>query len=87
MKSWLILISAAVVFFSCGDAASKKEPLKIIDKVNFEIMDHEGRYIELVFDNLSVISTYLPSGSSGDIRQQIKFECLDFLKSFLEKKI
>ena len=29
MKSWLILISAAVVFFSCGDAASKKEPLKI----------------------------------------------------------
>ena len=65
---------------------SKKEPLKIIDKVNFETMDHEGRYIELIFGNLSVISTYLPSGSSGDIRQQIKFECLDFLKSFLEKK-
>jgi exodeoxyribonuclease-3 len=50
-------------------------------------MDHEGRYIELVFDNLTVISTYLPSGSSGDIRQQIKFECLDFLKPFLEKKL
>ena len=66
---------------------SKKTPLKIIDKVNFKIMDHEGRYIELVFDNLSVISTYLPSGSSGDIRQQIKFECLDFLKPFLEKKL
>src|SRR5210317_972604 len=66
---------------------SKKVPLKVIDKVNFEIMDHEGRYIELIFDNLSVISTYLPSGSSGDMRQQIKFECLDFLKSFLEKKI
>ena len=27
---------------------SKKEPLKIIDKVNFETMDHEGRYIELI---------------------------------------
>ena len=66
---------------------SKKVPLKIIDKVNFETMDHEGRYIELIFDNLSVISTYLPSGSSGDMRQQIKFECLDFLKPFLEKKI
>ena len=66
---------------------SKKAPLKIIDNVNFEIMDHEGRYIELVFDNLTVISTYLPSGSSGDIRQQIKFECLDFLKPFLEKKL
>ena len=66
---------------------SKKTPLKIIDKVNFKIMDHEGRYIELVFDNLTVISTYLPSGSSGDIRQQIKFECLDFLKPFLEKKL
>ena len=66
---------------------SKKLPLKIIDRVNFQTMDNEGRYIELVFDNLSVISIYLPSGSSGDIRQQIKFECLDFLEPFLEKKI
>jgi len=39
--------------------------------------DAEGRYVEARFDNarrkLSIISCYLPSGSSGDERQQAKF--------------
>ena len=39
--------------------------------------DDEGRYIEARFGNLSVVSFYIPSGSSGDMRQQFKFEAMD----------
>ena len=39
--------------------------------------DDEGRYVEACFGDLSVISVYLPSGSSGPHRQASKFRCLD----------
>ncbi|MDH5543947.1 MAG: exodeoxyribonuclease III [Gammaproteobacteria bacterium] len=56
----------------------------------FEDMDAEGRYIQADFDNISVISLYLPSGSSGDERQQVKYSFLDrfaeTLKSMRKKK-
>nr|WP_305910275.1 exodeoxyribonuclease III [Methylomarinum sp. Ch1-1]MDP4522139.1 exodeoxyribonuclease III [Methylomarinum sp. Ch1-1] len=48
-------------------------------------MDAEGRYIEAQFDNLSVISLYLPSGSSGEERQAIKFNVLDYLLPYLQE--
>ncbi|MEQ1668424.1 MAG: exodeoxyribonuclease III, partial [Sulfuriferula sp.] len=39
-------------------------------------VDAEGRYLEARFGNLSIVSLYLPSGSSGDERQQVKFAFL-----------
>ena len=42
--------------------------------------DAEGRYVEARFGRLSVVSLYLPSGSSGPHRQASKFR---FLKQFL----
>lgn len=36
-------------------------------------IDAEGRYLECQYGHLSVVSLYLPSGSSGDERQQFKF--------------
>lgn len=39
-------------------------------------IDSEGRYIECQFGNLSVISLYLPSGSSGEERQAFKFSAM-----------
>jgi exodeoxyribonuclease III len=41
--------------------------------------DAEGRYVEIDFGKVTVISLYLPSGSSGPERQEAKFR---FLKSF-----
>jgi exodeoxyribonuclease III len=38
--------------------------------------DAEGRYVECDFGNLTVISLYLPSGSSGEDRQAAKFRFL-----------
>ncbi|HYD95148.1 MAG TPA: exodeoxyribonuclease III [Noviherbaspirillum sp.] len=42
--------------------------------------DAEGRYVQCDFGNLSVISVYCPSGSSGEERQQAKFR---FMEVFL----
>ena len=42
--------------------------------------DREGRYLEAQFGKLSVVSVYLPSGSSSEERQQAKFR---FLAEFM----
>lgn len=47
--------------------------------------DDEARYIELRFGRLSVASVYLPSGSSGEARQQAKFRFLDLFMPHLER--
>ena len=41
--------------------------------------DAEGRYLQVDFDAFSVVSMYLPSGSSSPERQEAKFR---FMKSF-----
>ena len=58
---------------------SRIEPDKIIYEYGDKEFDNEGRYIEAKFGDLSVISLYAPSGSSGDHRQEAKFR---FMKSF-----
>jgi exodeoxyribonuclease-3 len=40
-------------------------------------IDAEGRYLRADFGQLSVISVYLPSGSSGEHRQQAKFRFME----------
>jgi len=57
----------------------KQKPNKIIEGVGIGKIDTEGRYLRADFDNLSVISVYFPSGSSGEHRQAAKFF---FLKRF-----
>jgi len=58
---------------------SRNEPDAVVTGLDWPEFDDEGRYIEARFGNLSVVSLYLPSGSSGDPRQQFKFECMERL--------
>lgn len=57
----------------------RKKPDRVIKGLGWPDFDAEGRFIEADFGDLSVISLYLPSGSSGDIRQTAKF---DFMARF-----
>jgi exodeoxyribonuclease-3 len=59
---------------------TKIAPDNIIIGMNNEKFDSEGRVIRADFGDLSVISVYIPSGSSGDERQAFKME---FLEAFL----
>ena len=48
---------------------SKREPDQVITSLGWAPFDDEGRYIEARYGNLSVVSFYIPSGSSGDLRR------------------
>lgn len=58
---------------------SRKKPLSVKAKLDIELNDTEGRWLQVEFENTIVISLYMPSGSSGDERQQKKFEFMDDL--------
>lgn len=47
--------------------------------------DREGRVIRCDFGDVSVFSIYFPSGTTGDVRQAVKYEFLDFIFSYLKK--
>jgi len=64
---------------------SRHKPKKIVRGYGDAEFDAEGRYLEVQFDGLSVASVYLPSGSSGDERQQAKFRCLETFTAHLHK--
>lgn len=63
----------------------RREPDRIIEGLGIADIDAEGRYLEAQFGNLSVISLYLPSGSSSDERQQVKFSFLERFRPHLEQ--
>src|SRR3984885_5822978 len=48
---------------------SRREPARVLRGFKVNEFDREGRYLEVQFDKLSVISLYLPSGSAGPQRQ------------------
>ena len=64
---------------------SRHEPDEVRTALGRESFDEEGRYIEARFGNLSVVSFYIPSGSSGELRQGFKFEVMDWLAPHLEE--
>ena len=63
---------------------SKREPDEIRTALGWDAFDEEGRYLEARFGNLSVVSFYIPSGSSGELRQGFKFEVMDWLAPILD---
>lgn len=66
---------------------SKQQPDHIIENLGWHISDTEGRYLEVVFGKLHIASLYLPSGTSGEARQKIKFAFLDHYLSILKRQI
>lgn len=64
---------------------TRHEPKKVIRGYGDDEFDKEGRYLEIQLDGLSVVSLYLPSGSSGDERQAAKYRCLDSFTEHLKK--
>jgi exodeoxyribonuclease-3 len=59
---------------------SRRKPDRVVTGFGSREFDAEGRYLEAQFKDLSVVSAYLPSGSSSDDRQRAKFR---FLTQFM----
>mgnify|MGYP001824422385 FL=1 len=64
---------------------SRQKPSKVITGLGWPDVDAEGRYLEVQFGALSVVSLYLHSGSSSEERQQIKFDMLGRFMPYLRK--
>jgi exodeoxyribonuclease-3 len=64
---------------------TRRPPDEVRTTLGWAPFDDEGRYIEARYGNLSVVSFYIPSGSSGEIRQAFKFEVMRWLKPILDE--
>ena len=62
----------------------RERPDEVRRSLGWAPFDDEGRYIEARFGNLSVVSFYIPSGSSGEARQAFKYQVMDWLRPILD---
>lgn len=60
----------------------RRAPDRVIPGLGIPDIDAEGRYLQADFGNLSVISLYLPSGSSSEDRLAAKFS---FMERFIPR--
>lgn len=56
---------------------ARHKPTRVVKGIGYDYCDNEGRYIQFDYPKLSVISLYLPSGTSGDERQDVKYNFLE----------
>lgn len=63
---------------------SKQQPDRTQIGMGIEAFDREGRFVRADFSQLSVISLYLPSGTSAPERQDFKYQFLDAFYPMLQ---
>ena len=63
---------------------TRQRPRRIHTLLGWDRADQEGRYIQADFGSLSIVSIYLPSGSSSTERQAIKFDFMARLLPVLQ---
>jgi len=66
---------------------TRKKPDKVHKGLGWESADKEGRYIQVDFGNLSIASIYLPSGTTGDARQKVKYDFMDHYEKRLKREL
>lgn len=64
---------------------SRHEPEQVTYGLGWEEIDAEARYLQVDFSNLSVVSLYMPSGTSGEARQEVKYQFMDRFMPHLRK--
>ncbi len=80
-------------FFNCAEKKgyagvalyTRREPDKV--RIGFGSKEHddEGRYLQADFGKLSIVSLYLPSGSSGPHRQESKYRFMEHFLPVMKK--
>jgi exodeoxyribonuclease-3 len=62
---------------------SLREPDEVVIGMDASDYDSEGRVIRLDFGDFSVVNVYIPSGTTGDVRQDFKMKFLEDFLAFL----
>ncbi len=63
---------------------SKLKPKHVEYGMGIAAYDDEGRMIRADFEDFSFISAYFPSGTTGDIRQDFKYQFLDDIYGYTQ---
>lgn len=64
---------------------SRMRPDRVVAGMNNSRYDSEGRVLRADYGDLTIVSVYVPSGTTGDVRQDFKMQFLeDFLSWMLE---
>ena len=64
---------------------TRRAPDRLVEGLGIADIDAEGRYLQADFGNLSVVSLYLPSGSSSEERLAAKFSFLERFRPRMEQ--
>lgn len=64
---------------------SRHKPEQVITGLGFDVADQEGRHVAVKIGNVWVASLYLPSGTSSEERQTVKYDFLDKYADYLQK--
>lgn len=64
---------------------TKIDPDHVEIGCGIDYIDFEGRVIRADFGDVSVMSVYMPSGSSGDIRQEVKMKFLGDFQNYINE--
>ena len=62
---------------------SKQDPISVKYGIGDEEYDNEGRFVRADYGDLSVVSVYHPSGTSGDERQAFKMVWLEAFQQYV----
>jgi exodeoxyribonuclease-3 len=64
---------------------TKLQPIHVAYGCGIKAYDDEGRVLRIDFADMSIMSVYHPSGSSGDLRQEFKMKWLDDFSNYINQ--
>lgn len=64
---------------------SRQTPKNVCYGCGIDLYDREGRVVRADFDDFSVMSVYMPSGSSGELRQDFKMQWLTDFQEYVQE--
>lgn len=64
---------------------SKPKPKHVSFGCEIQLYDCEGRVLRADYENFSIMSVYMPSGSSGDARQEFKMQWLEDFQEYVNE--
>lgn len=64
---------------------SKREPDRVVVGMHHDLYDREGRVLRTDFGDLTIVCVYVPSGTTGDIRQEFKMDFLDAFYKYINE--
>jgi exodeoxyribonuclease-3 len=64
---------------------TKLKPDLVVEGMGNKTFDDEGRILRLDFGVVTLLNCYFPSGTSGDVRQTVKYEFLDAFYKWVEE--